>query len=92
MCLCDMFVFDVCVVVCGVVVDVMCVMVCFIVFGWEIFVELFFLRMLSLILGCCFILFFVLFSGFMFGLMLFDFVGLEIIVEGGDVEEREYAK
>ena len=46
----------------------------------------------NVIIACCLLVLSGLFSGLTLGLMSLDLVSLEILAEGGDDEEREYAK
>src|SRR6056300_410743 len=83
---------DACVTACGAAANASCAQDCFILHGWEVAAKPFLPQTASLILGVCLIMLSALFSGLTLVLMSLDPVGLEIIAEGGDPDEREYAK
>ena len=83
---------DACVTACGASTNASCAQDCFTSSGWEVAAEPFLPATASLILGVSLVMLSALFSGLTLGLMSLDPVGLEIIAEGGDPDEREYAK
>ena len=50
------------------------------------------LTSLNIVLACCLLVLSGLFSGLTLGLMSLDMVSLEILAEGGEEQEREFAK
>ena len=83
---------DECIAACGAMTDATCATTCFGAHGWEEVAAPFLPSSASIPLAVCLIMLSALFSGLTLGLMSLDPVGLEIIAEGGDPDEREYAK